>query len=171
MKAGSVKNWLVVISQDNWEICRNRGLLGMGNDGQFRLGRMSEGDLVWVYVNKLYVDHETPRVRQIQAVAQVAGPVQFLTSPPWRARGPQQFPYARAIDVVATLSLDAYSLFERMPFARRRGGGGVSHQLMNAPVALDDADVAVLRAAVAAGVKTGSPTGQTKASAKPARQR
>src|SRR5436305_648849 len=36
-------DWLVVLPEDNWEICAREGLLGLGGDAANRLKRMAEG--------------------------------------------------------------------------------------------------------------------------------
>ncbi|MBO0706719.1 MAG: hypothetical protein J2P44_00040 [Candidatus Dormibacteraeota bacterium] len=115
--------WLAVMSEDNWEICAREGLLGLGRDAERRLGRMADGDRVWVYVNRRYVDHQVPLVREIRATARVAGPVRCLARSPWKPRREQSFEFARPITVERTLALRAMELLKTMSFAGRRRGG------------------------------------------------
>jgi hypothetical protein len=65
-----VSDWLVVMSEDNWEVCAREGLLGRG--AQRRLERMAEGDRVWVYVNSKHVDRQlqgSPSGRSLRAAS------------------------------------------------------------------------------------------------------
>lgn len=141
-----MSDWLVVLSEDNWEICRRESLLGLGRDGERRLGRLAEGDRVWVYVNKRYVDRQTPWVRRIRAAVIVIGPVRRLDRPPWRSRGDQTFPYARPIEVLRTLDLPGTDLLPELSFVSGNKGWGM--QLLHAPLALTQSDVARLESAV-----------------------
>jgi hypothetical protein len=100
-------DWLAVLSEDNWEISGGEGLLGLGRDAERRLNRMSDQDRVWTYVNRKYVDHQTPWVREIRAVVRVAGPVRHLATSPWRPRGGQQFTVARPITIEHRCALPA----------------------------------------------------------------
>src|SRR5262249_19070914 len=141
-----VNDWLVVLSEDNWEICAREGLLGLGRDAERRLNRMVDGDRVWVYVNRKYVDHQVPHVYEMRAVARIAGPVQHLKSSPWRARGEQRFSVARPITVEQRCAFPALELLKSMSFAGRPPSWGM--RLLNAPVPLTRADVHKLEAAL-----------------------
>ncbi|MBO0706716.1 MAG: hypothetical protein J2P44_00025 [Candidatus Dormibacteraeota bacterium] len=55
-----MRDWLVTLSEDNWQVCRRERLLGLGSGREHRLGRLSEGDPVWIYINKRRVDRQTP---------------------------------------------------------------------------------------------------------------
>ncbi len=136
---------LVVMSLDNWEICAREGLLGLGRDAERRLGHMADGDRVWVYVNRKHVHHQVPHVYEIRAVARVAGPVRHLNHRPWKARGAQQFEFARPIAVERTLALPARELLKAMSFAGRPPVWGM--KLLNAPLRLTAEDVAKLEGA------------------------
>ncbi len=139
-------DWLVVMSEDNWEVCAREGLLGLGRDAERRLGRMADGDRVWVYVNRKHVDHQVPHVYEIRAAARVAGPVRRLARSPWKARGEQRFEFARPIEVERSLALPARELLKTMSFAGRPPVWGM--KLLNAPVRLTDEDVTKLEAAL-----------------------
>lgn len=140
-----MSDWLVVLSEDNWEVCRREGLLGLGQDAERRLGRLIEGDRIWVYVNKRYVDHQKPWVRRIRALVRVTGPVQRLQRPAWRPRGDQTFPYARPIEVLRTFDLNGMELLPALSFARGTNRWGM--KLLHAPLPLTQDDVASLEAA------------------------
>lgn len=143
-----MSDWLAVLSEDNWEICAREGLLGLGRDAERRLNRMADGDRVWVYVNRKYVDHQVPHIYEIRAVARVAGPVGRLDRSPWRARGDQRFEYARPIRVERRCSVPARELLKTMSFAGRPPIWGM--KLLNAPVQLTKEDVRKLEDAAAA---------------------
>ena len=132
-------DWLVVMSEDNWEICAHEGLLGLGRDAERRLGRMADGDRVWIYVNRKHVDHQVPHVREIRAAVSVAGPVRHLARSPWRARGEQRFEFARPIDVERRLAFPARELLKTMSFAGWPPVWGM--KLLDAPVRLTGDDV------------------------------
>lgn len=140
-----MSDWLVVLSEDNWDICRREGLLGLGRDAQRRLGRLRDGDRLWVYVNKRHVDRQTPWVRRIRALVRVTGPIRRLEHPPWRPRRDQTFPYARSIELVRSLDLPGTQLLRELSFARDMSAWGL--RLLQAPLPLTEADVARLEAA------------------------
>src|SRR5438445_179265 len=89
-RGGKGADWLVVISEDNWEICHREGLISVAGNGS-RLARLEVGDRVWVYVNRKHVDHQLPHVFEIRAVARVLGPLVTLPKSPWKARGRSTF--------------------------------------------------------------------------------
>jgi hypothetical protein len=143
-----MSDWLVVLSEDNWEICARESLLGLGRDAERRLNRMADGDRLWVYVNRKHVDHQVPHVYEIRALVRVAGRVRHLTRSPWKARGDQRFEYARPIAVERRCSFPARELLKTMSFAGRPPVWGM--KLLNAPVRLTDEDVSKLEAALRA---------------------
>lgn len=138
-------DWLVVMSEDNWEICARECLLGLGRDAERRLGRMADGDRVWIYVNRKHVDHKVPHIYEIRAACRVAGPIRHLDRSPWKARGGQRFEFARSIAVGRSLAFAAKELLKSMSFAGRPPVWGM--KLLNAPVRLTAEDVAKLEAA------------------------
>lgn len=139
-----MSDWLVVLSEDNWEVCRRERLLGLGAGGERRLARMAEGDRVWIYINKRHVERQTPRVRRIRAAVRIAGPVRRLDHPPWRSRGHQTFPYARPIQVLRVLDLPGIEVLTQLGFAQ---GGAWGFRLLHAPLALSESDVEKLETA------------------------
>jgi hypothetical protein len=139
-----VADWIVVMSDDNWKACARVGLLGLGRNGQTRLGHVGIGDRLWVYVNRKYVDHQTPRIKRVRALARVTGPVEYLEDPPWRARGAERFPYARKVTIEAELDISE-AVVKELSFAKGRLHWGVP--LLNAPLALTSADVRKLERA------------------------
>ena len=140
-----MSDWLVVLSEDNWEICARERLIGLGRDAERRLARMADGDRVWVYVNRKHVDHQVPHVYQVRAAVRVAGPVRHLDRSPWKARGAQRFEFARPITVERTLALPGRELLKTMSFAGRPPVWGM--RLLDAPLRLTAEDVAKLEAA------------------------
>lgn len=141
-----MSDWLVVLSEDNWEICAREGLLGLGRDAERRLDRMADADQVWVYVNRKHVDHQVPHVYEIRAVARVVGPVRHLERSPWKARGDQRFEYARPITVERRCAFPARELLKTMSFAGRPPAWGM--KLLNAPVQITAEDVKKLEVAL-----------------------
>ncbi len=141
-----MNHWLVVLSEDNWAVCDREGLLGLGRDAERRLGRMAEGDLVWVYVNRKHVDHQVPRVQELRALVRVAGPVCRLDRSPWKPRGDQRFMIARPIQVERRFALPVIELLKTMSFAGRPPAWGM--RLLSAPVPLTEDDVAKFEAAL-----------------------
>jgi hypothetical protein len=138
-----VADWLIVLSEDNWEACAKAGLIGLGLDAERRLNRMADGDRIWIYVNKRHVDRQTPWVRRIRGVARVSGPVRRLDRPPWRARAGQMFAFARPIRLERRLDLPA-DVLKQLSFAVGIGAWGL--RLLNAPLRLTNSDVERLQA-------------------------
>ena len=138
-----------MLSEDNWEISAREGLLGLGKAAEARLGRMADGDRVWVYVNRKHVDHQIPHVYEIRAVAKIEGPTRRLMKSPWKARGDQHFEFARPIQIERRLALPARDLLMTLSFAGRPPFWGM--KLMNAPLKLTTGDVEKLEKAAGQG--------------------
>jgi len=145
-----MNDWLIVLSEDNWQVCARERLLGLGRDAERRLNRMADGDRVWIYVNRRYVDHQVPRVQQLQAVTRVAGPVRHLSKSPWKPRGEQRFTVARPITIERQCAIPILDLLKTMSFAGQPPIWGM--RLLNAPVLLTQDDVAKLESALASSL-------------------
>jgi len=139
-------DWLVVMSEDNWQICEREELISVGGDGS-KLDRFEYGDRLWIYVNRKYVDHQVPHVYEIQALARVSGPVMTLKKSPWRKRGRSEYKLARAIAVERRLRISALQLVKSLSFAGTPPVWGLS--LLNAPLRLTPNDVKNLERAAA----------------------
>lgn len=138
-------NWLVVLSEDNWRVCDREGLIGLRQNAEARLNRIAEGDRVWVYVTRKYVDHQVPRVQELRAVVRVTGPVRHLDRSPWKPRGEQRFTVARPIEVERRCAVPILELLKTMSFAGRPPVWGM--RLLSAPLRLTDDDVKKLERA------------------------
>lgn len=134
------------MTEDNWQVCGREGLLGLGRDAERRPNRMADGDRVWVYLNRKYVDRQVPKVREVQAVARINGGVRRLVRSLWKARGQQHFEYARPIIVEHRCGFPALDLLKTMSFAGRPPTWGL--RLLNAPVPLTEDDVRKLEGAL-----------------------
>jgi len=139
-----VADWLIVLSADNWTICAREQLIGLGRRADQRFAPMAEGDRVWVYVNKEFVDRQRPLVRSLRAIARVTGPTRKLNEPPWRARGNQAFALARPIEIERTCDVPVGTVLEELWGPSKWGS-----KLLNAPVRLTDREVRRLEAEVA----------------------
>lgn len=139
-------DWIVVLSEDNWEICEREQQLALGRDADRRLGRMADGDRLWVYVNRKHVNHQVPRIQRLRAIARVAGPIRHLDQSPWKPRGNQRFHVARPITIEQRCDVPAVDLLRRMSFAGPYPAWGI--RLRSAPLRLTASDVAALEAAV-----------------------
>jgi predicted RNA-binding protein len=141
-----MRNWLVVLSEDNWRICAQERLLSVGRDAERRLSRMADGDRVWIYVNRMYVDHQVPRIRELRAVVRVVGHVRQLETSPWKPRGRQQFNVARPIVIEQHCQIPILDLLKTMSFSAQPPAWGI--RLRGAPLRLTDEDVAKLKDAL-----------------------
>lgn len=141
-----MNDWLVVLTEDNWEICARERLLGLGRDAERRLNRMANGDRVWIYVNRKHVDRQVPRVGQLQGVASVTGPVRRLEVSPWKPRGDQRFEVARPIEIRCRCKVPVLELLKTMSFAGQPPAWGM--RLLSAPLRLTAEDVEKLEHAV-----------------------
>src|SRR5262249_18238484 len=147
-------DWLVVLSEDNWEVCAREGLLGLGRGAERRLNRMAEGDRVWVYVNRKYVDHQVPRVQELRALARIAGPARHTERSSWQPRGDQRFTVARPITVERRFAVPILQLLKTMSFAGRPPFWGT--RLLDAPLRQTGEDVAKFEQAVKSAAPSAS---------------
>ncbi len=145
-------NWLVILSQDNWNICIQERKLGMPRQSQ--LDRMTEGDQLWVYIGRARVDRQVPKLRRLRALAKVAGPIEALSAPKWRARGAQAFSFARPISLIREFDVPGHDLLGRLSFAGGRPRWGL--QLLQTPIRLTDGDQALLNKAISHALRAGT---------------
>jgi len=133
-----MSDWLVVMTEDNWEICVEHRLLALTLRAQRGLASMQEDDKVWVYINRKRVDRQTPNVRRLRAVVRVKGPVRRLDASPWKPRNKETFSLAREIVVERQFDVPADVLI-RLIFAGPSPRWGTN--LLNAPLRLTPYDV------------------------------
>ena len=132
-------DWIIVMSEDNWDVCARARLLGLGRGGERRLDRLTTGDRVWVYINKKYVDQQRPKIGRVKSVVKITGSTRFLDNPPWRSRRGQSFAYVRSIRIESHVDVPREKVMQ-LSFARGRGSGW-GWPLLNAPLRLTADDV------------------------------
>jgi hypothetical protein len=72
----------------------------------------------------------------------VKGPVPRLEHPPWRPRGDETFPYARAVEVLRAQDIPGVDLLPQLSFTGGREAWGI--YLLPAPLRLTEDDMARL---------------------------
>lgn len=98
--------WLVTISEDNFQIASNKGLIGVSHRCHKLLGEMKEGDNIIFYISKKKVGKGGPHgcVSEFAGLAEVVGPVFVSEEHIWHSKGTETFPYRRKIKFVPTVT-------------------------------------------------------------------
>lgn len=96
--------WLVTISEDNFQIALEKGLIGVSHRWRKPLEEMKEGDNIIFYIGKKKVGKGGPNssVSEFAGLAEVASPVFVTKERIWHSRGIELFPYRRKIKFSST---------------------------------------------------------------------
>jgi len=91
--------WLVTISEDNFQIALNKGLIGVSHRWHKPLEEMKERDNIIFYISKKKVGKGGPHssVSEFAGLVQVDGPVFISEERIWHSKGAELFPYRRKI--------------------------------------------------------------------------
>lgn len=103
--------WLVTISEDNFQIALEKGLIGVSDRWHRPLEEMREGDNIIFYIGKKKVGKGGPHssVSEFAGVAEVTGPVFVSEECIWHSKGEETFPYQRKIKFPSSVAREKAS--------------------------------------------------------------
>lgn len=139
--------WLIVLTEDNWEVCKREQLLGVSTRASGKLSGVKPGDRMWIYISRRFVDRQVPIVRELRGVAEVTGSATSIGKPRWQGRVGDAFDRTVPFRLVREFRISGVAAVQELSTMRKYARWGALVQ--NAPVRLDDREVAVLERVVA----------------------
>jgi predicted RNA-binding protein len=108
------------MSEDNYEIARKQGLIGMSERHRRAIQRLAIGDMLTFYISKKHVDSPpndpAHKVQQFRGVARVAGESFESDDLIWHVREGEIFPHRRQVAFLGDASTEARPLIEKVSF-------------------------------------------------------
>lgn len=139
-------HWLIALTEDNWEVCRRERQLGLSKRAKGKLADAQPGDRLWIYISRRSVEHQLPKVREFRGIAEITGAASSIRSPRWSSRGDEHFASAVPFRMLRELRLPASVIVQEL--SRRRKYAQWGALVQNAPMRLDDREVAFLERAI-----------------------
>jgi predicted RNA-binding protein len=112
--------WILCMSEDNYEIARQHGLIGMSERAGRALQHISLGDMLTFYINRKTVDaapnDPAAKVQQFRGMARVSGEPFESNDMIWHVWDSEIFPYRRAVEFLADSRAEVRPLIEKLSF-------------------------------------------------------
>jgi predicted RNA-binding protein len=112
--------WILCMSEDNYQIAKEQGLIGMSERAKTALQKIAISDMITFYINKKKVgsppNDPTQRVQQFRGIARVSGEAVKSHDLIWHIREGEIFPYRRKVDFLADGKADVRPLINRLSF-------------------------------------------------------
>jgi predicted RNA-binding protein len=112
--------WILCVSEDNYEIARAHGLIGMSERAGKAIRRLDVGDMLTFYINRTKVDSPpndpAAKVQQFRGVARVCGEAFESNDLIWNIRAGELFPHRRPVEFISDMSAGARPLIEQLSF-------------------------------------------------------
>jgi predicted RNA-binding protein len=108
------------MSEDNYEIAKKQGLIGMAERQRRAIQRIATRDMLPFYISKKTVDSlpNAPdhKVQQFRGMACVAGEAFESNELIWHVREGEIFPHRRKVEFLADASTEAKPLINKLSF-------------------------------------------------------
>jgi predicted RNA-binding protein len=112
--------WLLCVSEDNYEVARAHGLIGMSEHAARAIHRIGVGDLIIFYINRKKVDSAptdpAAKVQRFRGVAKVCGEAFESNDLIWHIREGELFPHRRPVEFLSDVSARVRPLIEQPSF-------------------------------------------------------
>lgn len=112
--------WILSMSEDNYNIAKDRGLIGMSERSRPAIHKIAVEDLIIFYITKKHVDSPpndpSERVRQFRGIAQVTGEPFESNDLIWHVREGELFPFRRKVEFLSDASTKVRPLIEKLSF-------------------------------------------------------
>jgi predicted RNA-binding protein len=112
--------WILCMSEDNYEIARTQGLIGLAERHKVAIQKLAIGDMMTFYISKKKVDSPpndpADKVQQFRGMARVTGDAFESNDLIWHVREGEIFPHRRQVEFLAGGSAEARPLIERLSF-------------------------------------------------------
>jgi predicted RNA-binding protein len=108
------------MSEDNYEIARAHGLIGMSERAGKAIRRLDIGDMITFYINRKQVDSPpndpATKVQQFRGIARVCGEAFESNDLIWNVREGEIFPYRRPVEFISDMRTGVRPLIEKLSF-------------------------------------------------------
>jgi predicted RNA-binding protein len=112
--------WILCMSEDNYEIARRRGLIGLAERHKVAMQKLAIGDMITFYISKKKVDSlpndPADKVQQFRGLARVTGVAFESNDLIWHVREGEIFPHRRYVEFLADSRAETRPLIERLSF-------------------------------------------------------
>jgi predicted RNA-binding protein len=112
--------WILCMSEDNYDIARQHGLIGMSERAGKAMQHIGLGDMIMFYINRKTVDSApndpAVKVQQFRGIARVSGEAFESDDVIWHVRDSEIFPYRRAVEFLSDAKADVRPLIEQLSF-------------------------------------------------------
>jgi predicted RNA-binding protein len=108
------------MSEDNYEIPRKHGLIGMSERAGKAMQHIDIGDMITFYINRKTVDappnDTAAKVQRFRDLARVSGEPFESNDEIWHVRASELFPYRRAVEFLADARAEVRPLIGKLSF-------------------------------------------------------
>lgn len=112
--------WILCMSEDNYEIAKQQGLIGMAERQRRAIQQIATGDLLTFYISKKTVDSPpndpAHKVQRFRGIARVTGDAFESDELIWHVREGEIFPHRRPVEFLADGSAEARPLIDKLSF-------------------------------------------------------
>ena len=112
--------WILCMSEDNYEIAKQHGLIGMSERAGKAIHHIGIGDMITFYINRKTIDallnDHAAKVQQFRGIARVKGEAFESDDVIWHVRDSEIFPYRRAVEFLSDARVGVRPLIEKLSF-------------------------------------------------------
>jgi predicted RNA-binding protein len=112
--------WILCMSEDNYEVAKKQGLIGMAERQRRAIQKIATGDMLTFYVSKKTVDSPpnapAHKVQQFLGIARVTGEAYESNELIWHVREGEIFPHRRQVEFLADTGAEAKPLINKLSF-------------------------------------------------------
>ena len=112
--------WILSMSEDNYEIARTQGLIGLAERHKTAMQKLAIGDIMTFYIGKKKVDSlpndPAGKVQRFRGMARVTGDAFESNDLIWHVREGELFPHRRKVEFLADGSAEVRPLIARLSF-------------------------------------------------------
>jgi predicted RNA-binding protein len=112
--------WILCMSEDNYVIAKQHGLIGMSERAGKAMQHIGLGDMMTFYINRKTVDSTAndpaTKIQQFWGIARVRGEPFESDDLIWHIRDSEIFPHRRAVEFLSDAKADVRPLIEKLSF-------------------------------------------------------
>jgi predicted RNA-binding protein len=112
--------WILCMSEDNYMVAKQHGLIGMSERAGKTVHRIRMGDMATFYISRKRVDSDptgpAAKVQQFRGIAKVIGEAFESNDLIWNIREGELFPHRRPVEFVSDMSASVRPLIEKLSF-------------------------------------------------------
>jgi EVE domain len=112
--------WILSMSEDNYLIAREHGIIGITEHGKRVIYHMALDDMITFYIPRKRVDSRpndpTQHVRQLRGVAKVSWEAFETDEAIWHTRESEVFPHRRRVEFLSDATADGPSVLKGLSY-------------------------------------------------------